>query len=374
MRKNAFALLPIMLMTLGFTACGDDDDEVIKPETEQPEDKPEDKPEENPENNPEDNPGEEPTSQSAVSSIILTDNGEKLLLTGVDGLLDEGEETSVWSMAYDNQGRLSQAFITEDDEVEGYQLSYEPFKIELSEEYRYVDDYGKEHIVTMSGTLNAKGYLASIKTNDYLADKMDEPYYDTSVNLEYDEDDHLIKADVRNDEQHNWDGASGGGTWTFTWKDGLMTEANYYDEFQLITIKEHYKFNYSRTPNKYKQYTVGLTDITNTDPFALAGLIGKAPDQYLDWYGYSYEEYEDGELSEDDGESFGLNYEVNEDGTLAKEVKFVMATGGPLPIEEEYTYIYSPFGSTTRMTPAAPAWTKKNKKPRLPFQPRCMAR
>ncbi len=160
--KKTFLFAALFGMMI-FAACSDDDPVTPEPpqqeETEQPgdqpeenpedkpeenpEDKPEENPEDKPEENPEDKPGEEPnggTSTSAVSSIIRTDEGEKLLLTGLTGLVEDGETTE-WAMAYDDQGRLSLASVTEEDETEGFQLSYEPFKIEFPEEYRYTDAY-----------------------------------------------------------------------------------------------------------------------------------------------------------------------------------------------------------------------------------------
>ncbi len=200
--------------------------------------------------------------------------------------------------------------------------------------------------------------------------------YVITTYLEYDTEDHLVKAKTHYDELANTDGGPGAGTWTFTWKDGLLTEANYFQDNIYTKVKESYEIAYNRKPNKnkYKQYTVGLSEITGTGPLALAGLLGKAPEQYIEWYSYIYEETADGQIRDKEAESLEYRYEVNEDGTLAKESSYIMATGGPIPAVAEYTYTYSPFGSTTRKASAAPAWAKNTMKGRLPFQPRHMGR
>ncbi len=373
---------------MAFAACDSEETVVPEPpqqeETEQPgdqpEENPEEQPEENPEENPEDQPGEEPNggvSQSAVSSIIRTDKGEKLLLTGLTGLLEDGE-SSVWTMAYDNQGRLSLASVTEEDDTEAFKLSYEPFKIEFPEEYRYTDEYDDEHIVTLSGTLNAKGYLASLTVTDDDAATMDERLrYVTTTYLEYDAEDHLVQAKTHYDELGNTTGGPGTGTWTFTWKDGLLTEAAFVAKSVMVEEMEHYYIGYNRDENKYKQNTVGLSEITGTGPLALAGLLGKGPDQFIGYYSYVYKWIVEGNIRERYDECINHMYELNENGTLSTEKSFPAVSGGNGDYEvpmNTYTYSYSPFGSSTTKASAAPAWAKKTTKGRLPFQPRGMAR
>ncbi len=353
MRKKIFALLPIALMAFGFVACDDDDDKF--------------------------RPGNGPVNiggltggsgQSAAPSIIQTEQGEKILLTGLSGfsMYDDREN---WTLTYDNEGRITSAFGNEGFGTEEYTLGYDPFKLE----YSIREDYG-EYITKTTGTLNKQGYLSSITVQETEIDGNEKDVYTSTAYLDYDNEGHLIKVrskftdtEYEGNKQYTESGTS---IWTLTWRNGNLTEINGsengWDEFEKIRII----ISYGQQPNKFKQYTCKLTDLFGIDPLSMVGLTGKGtanlPNSVYESY---YEKENDGQETE--RESTDLHYDLNADGTIAVEYGYESEDGNPNRIErEQYTYTYSTLGSAPQQPAYAPTKAaqpaKEGKKRTRPFR------
>lgn len=330
--KSKYLLFCICLSTaMGFASCSDDE-EAVKPVE------------------------EEITgqitggnSQSVAPSIITTEKGWKVLLTGVKGVMVDGTE-KMWTFDYDKKGRLTSAVMDGEEGAEVFKLSHEPFKLE----------YGGNG-TEIGGTLNDLGYLATLKVTD-------EGGYMSTAALEYDQRGQLIKVTNRFDDGLGKSESSGTADWTFTWEDGKITDLDCKESG--ATYEETYHLDFINHPqeNKYRQYTVGLADIMGTGFFGVAGLTGKAPVNSAYRVDGYMKKMVDGEI----GKEFirlenGANSYSN--GTFYVEKLHDLLNSENIYRDiDKYTYSYTVVSSTQQKAPATRNATTRKQKPFRPFR------
>ncbi len=296
-------------------------------------------------------------SQSAVSSVIETTDGEKLLLTGIEDGSYYGKQT----FTYDEQGR-PKTLLEEDDY--GYTFSYNPFKISF-----YEDDDEE----TITGTLNSRGYLSSMTSEWNDEWEEDEESYSEygkeTAYLDYDSEGHLVKVTFEWEETEYEDGKKytdkGTDVMTLTWKDGNLVKIEDKEEWDDGYWENIVEITYGDQKNQYNQYTCGIANEL-TGAMSLVGMTGKGT-AYLPTTikETEVEVYDDEEDPYEYTSNENYTYTLNSNGTIATETR-VYEYGS----RYTYTYNYATVGSTRSMTPVVKndnvtPVQKKNKRNRL---------
>ncbi len=285
-----FSACALMALSLTFVSCSDDDDF-----------------------------GEAPKSGVGV---ITTDDGDRLLLSGISGWL---------SLSYDSDGNLTY--------FDGWDVYYNPFE--------FVNEYDKYYYSreSLQFSFNDKGYATKAVYKYEENDDGDTGTGDGTINASYDSDGHLTKMSGSFSEEWKEDGYNDKFTSTFsvniTWKNGNATEAKVewsengseYGESYRSSENATYTFSYGNTENKYNQYIVALTfdydDLSEYFDFGFLGYLGKGPD-YLPSKLSIDEVYEDSDGDDDSySYSYTYSYTLNSNGTIKTEK------------ENNYTYTYS---------------------------------
>ncbi len=276
-----------------FTACGDDDDEG---------------------GNGDWNSGG--TSQSAVSSAITTENGEKVLLTSV------GERWDKTTFSYDEEGRCT----SYDYYEESVFFSYNPFTIEYSSEY-------EDEEIVYSGTLNAQGFISSIteKYNYHGYESGESTMY-----YSYDKSGHLVKIIGEGTETEDGETYPWNIDYDLIWSNGNLVKIFITGSDSEESWTATSEIVYGNQVNKYNQYTVALAYTIDTElmeHLCLVGLMGKGSN-------YLPTQITHKESDDDDEYKSTYTYELNENGTIAAEIE----------IEEwgdnRTDYVYSALGET----------------------------
>ena len=272
MVKKYWILSVIGIVTLGFAACSDDDDD----------------------------------GYDMSATIIETEDGDKLQVTRAGSIYygydDDGYINYLdwYGDEYEGSDNATKFYYSDGDEEESVQLSY-----------------------------NGSGYISNVTDKGtYYYD--DDEYYswEEIASYSYDSSGHLTKISYSGKETDVYDGDkesySFSGTITLTWSDGLLTTYVHSDKYSDgETDIETYEFDYNdgQYANAYNQHTpssVGCGDDLLALAFAFAGLCGKGPDYLPRTVDYSeYWAYDD-EVYEYSG-STTYKYGFNSDGTVDYE-------------------------------------------------------
>lgn len=316
--KSCFYYLPIALMAFAFASCGEDDE--VSPSGGQ--------------------------SQSAASSEIVTTNGEKILLTGIDG--DSYYEKQTFT--YDEQGRPK---IVMEESDYGYVFSYNPFKVSFYDEDNSEEEDYEERI---EATLNSRGYISSVSIEEKDEDEegFDDIYKET-VLLDYDSEGHLVKATGKWTETEYEDGKkhteSGTDLITFTWENGNLVriEYKYEEEYDNEYQEDIYEITYGDQKNQYNQYTCGIAN-EFMGAISLVGMTGKGtaylPISIKETYKEAYDDevYEETYLEK-------YSYTLNSNGTIATETCKHWYNDSSYGYSDTYNYTYSTVGDTPAFAP-----------------------
>ena len=270
MRNNSLLVLAFAtLLSAGFVACGDDDDDVA--------------------------PGQGTPSSGTgqlSSGLRVTRVGD-------------------YTFEYDSEGRLTRV---SEGNYYSYKFSYNPNKI--TEEY-YGDDEE-----SYSVGYNSNGYMSSLSYEYVDGDESESG----RASFSYDGEGHLIKITTTAKESgYDYDGPYSSfdeGTLNLIWKDGRLT--NVVDKYSWKdsdgdsgneTDTWTYDFGNNVLENKYLQFPPSIlrSIIEDYDFLGYVGILGNGP-KYLP-SSAKYVEVENGDVVEE--HSYSYSYGFNNDGSLS---------------------------------------------------------
>lgn len=311
-RTKFLAMMLIALSPVAFSSCGGDDDDE----------------------------GESGTPDTKTS-VITTEDGDKLLLT------NNGE----FSYSYDAAGRLVGVGGRYGDEE--FSISYNPFKI-IEEDV----DGG-----SISMSFNGSGYISRVvESYNYSGDDGTEKGT-TTANYSYDGSGHLVKISMsgsatETDEDGTYN-SKGTATITLTWSNGNLTKvtssSSGIDEGDKFSETSEFVYTYGSNENAYNQFTHAILDGIDDmecmfDFLAFVGWYGKGTAYLPTKVAYSYTEAEEGYNDQSGSNSYNTSYTLNSNGTIRSE-----------KADGSYSYSYST-ASSSEANDYAPKYLPAQKK------------
>ncbi len=241
---------------------------------------------------------------SSEAGVVTGSDGEKLYL----------KSAGDWNFSYDESGKLTSARDGLYSGADIYAFTYNPFTI--TNEYSGSDGTMTD---TYSGiSLNKSGYVTKMKET-----VIDEYYGETETTVtnascSYDGAGHLTKISVSGKVSGTEDGEkysyNASASYVFTWSGGKLTKVKWTSNVGGEKETETTVFDYDeeRYPNKTKQYTGFIDDVTEDIDFAfLLGYMGKGPDYHPTACELT-SEYE----GEEDVDSYNYSYVLNSNGSV----------------------------------------------------------
>lgn len=240
------ALMLAMTMTMPLISCGDDDDD-----------------------DDDDIPVVPPTTETSH------------LLKSITGM-----GSTIYTMSYDAQGRLTRLNMPDDDDPFTLEVSYSPLKLRIS--------YGQDETSTLSGiTTNKDGYITSARVTE----TYDGQVYSWNTAIQYDNAGHIIS--MTDDDE----------TMYYDWTQGDLTSISSDDGID-------YSITYSSTERNAGVFSPLWEPM---GPMWLSGLFGQGPAHFPssisdgdDTISLAYKLYYDGAIDTEtvtiNGISLSLTY------------------------------------------------------------------